>query len=206
MHRRHVATILFLTLFSTLLAANASTPTPKPPQPQQTLTTLNVDGDLSLTPEQNRICWNSHSTGLTNASTWTITFQNETEIHLQTAPNEAGHIATGAWWTTSFKTKNKIPLYTTQPTQIQATFRVDITNITLQQGNEWLRIALASATQRDDGSVVYTETDFYDSPTAQQSPNGNTQTGGNTIYRGGNVVEYKTAQATLNDGEPTHST
>lgn len=205
MHKRYALGILFLALLSTLLAANSFASTQNPPQPphpnptQQTPTTINIDGDVALTPEQNRMYWNPHSTGLTNASTWKTTFENETEISLETTANEAGHVATGAWWTTSFKTKEKLPLYTSKPTQVLASFKINIINITYQKENEWLRIALASATQRNDGTVVYTETDVWDSPAALQSPNGNIPLGGNTVYKGGNVIEYKTTQATLGE-------
>jgi hypothetical protein len=112
-------------------------------------------------------------------------------MHLQTTTNESGHIATGAWWTTSFITKQKLSLYTASPAQIAVTFNVSLKNINLQTGNEWLRIALACATQRNDNSVVYTEMDLYDSPKALTNPTGNTQQGGNTIYKSTNTIEYQ---------------
>ncbi len=160
-------------------------------------TIINIDGDVALAPEQNRIYWNPHSTGLTNASAWKTTFDNETEIYLRTTDGEAGHVATGAWWTTSFKAAEKLPLYTLKPVRVVANFTVNIVEIDLFKGNEWLRIALACAVQRRDGQVVYTESDIWDSPATLSSPNGNVVTGGNTIYKGGDVVEYKIDQATV---------
>jgi hypothetical protein len=162
------------------------------------LEVLNTDGDLSLNPEQNANVWNPHTVGLTNASSWTITFINETEMRLKTSANEAGHIATGAWWTTSFTTRQKLPLYTSEPVQVAASFRAVLANADLTIGNEWLRIALACAVQRSDNSVVYTEMDLWDSPTALASPSGNIQQGGNIIYKGGDVVEYKIDQLSQN--------
>ena len=160
---------------------------------------VNVDGDVSLSEAQDRLCWNPHSTGLTNASTWTVTFENETDIFLETGPNEAGHVATGAWWTTSFESNEKLPLYTSKPVQVVACFRADVLNADCESGNEWLRIALACAVQRLNGSVVYTEMDFWDSPTVLACQAGNIGSGGNIVYKGGNVVEYKMDQATLGE-------
>jgi hypothetical protein len=138
-----------------------------------------------------------HAVGLTDKSNWTITFNNEIEMHLETTTNERGHIATGAWWTTSFKTRAKLPLYTSEPIDIAASFRINIINADLNIGNEWLRIALACAVERVDGSVVYTEMDMWDSPTALIHPSGNVRSGGNVVYQGGDVVEYKIDQITI---------
>jgi hypothetical protein len=203
-NKRYTLALLFLTLcigllatessatlqFSTLQSRRQSLPTEMP-------TIVNVDGDVALAPEQNRIYWNPHSTGLTNASAWRTTFENETEIYLRTTDNEAGHVATGAWWTTSFKTHEKLPLFTSKPVRVVANFSLNIVEIDLSKGNEWLRIALACAVQRTDGQVVYTESDVWDSSAALSSPSSNLVTGGNIVYRGGDVVEYKIDQATV---------
>jgi hypothetical protein len=159
---------------------------------------LNFDGDLSLNPEQDRIFWNPHSVGLTSASDWKITFTDEAEMHLKTTAAEAGHIATGAWWTTSFESKEKISMYTLRTENIAVSFRINVITADLYSGKEWLRVALACAIQRSDSSVVYTEMDLWDSPTVLAHPSGNVGIGGNTVYRGGDVVEYKVDQvATL---------
>jgi hypothetical protein len=207
---RNYYSVLLMILVSlpTLLLADIPVSGNATSQPQQlsqqdlksrTSEIINTDGNLSLSPEQNKIYWNPHSVGLTDASNWKITFTNETEMHLQTTANESGHIATGAWWTTSFKTRQKLPLYTSKPVQIVAGFRINVLNADCSSGNEWLRIALACATQRADGSVVYTEMDLWDSPTALANPSGNINLGGNTVYRGGDVVEYKIDQAPENE-------
>lgn len=172
----------------------AATSSANQPLAQGTGETINQDGDVSLTEAENRAYWNPHSTGLTNTSAWAVTFNNETEISLKTAPTEAGHVATGAWWTTSFKSKALIPLYDTKPRQLLASFRANIASINCQTGNEWLRIALASAIRRSNGAVVYTEMDFWDSTNVTNNPAGNIKTGGNTIYQGEDVVEYKIDQ------------
>lgn len=158
---------------------------------------INVDGDVSLSEEQNRIYWNPHSTGLTNASTWKASFKDEVEVFLKTTSNEAGHVATGAWWTTGFKSNQKTQLYTTEPVRLLASFRANVLSADCESGGEWLRIALACAVQRADGSIIYTEFDFWDSPSVLACPSGNVSLGGNTVYKGGNVVEYKMDQATL---------
>jgi hypothetical protein len=163
----------------------------------RTLRTVNIDGDLSLNPEQNRMIWNAHSVGLTNVSDWRITFTDEAEMHLKTVTTEAGHIATGAWWTTSFEPKEKLSIYALRPVNIAASFRINIITADLNSGKEWLRVALACAIQRSDSSVVYTEMDLWDSPIVLTHPSGNTGLGGIIVYRGGNVVEYKIDQVAM---------
>lgn len=162
----------------------------------RTLIIINTDGDVSMSEQLNRICWNPHCVGLTKAY-WKVTFNNEAEISLRTTTNDAGHVATGAWWTTSFGSKQKLQLYASKPLKIQASFRANVVVAKCATGHEWLRIALACAIQRADGSVVYTEMDFYDSPRVLTCPSGNISSGGNVVYRGGDVIEYKMAQAGL---------
>jgi hypothetical protein len=205
-HKRYVTVILLLAVFSVFLARNSfgssQRSTKQPVLQNSTLgdpTIINIDGDVSLSPEHNIVYWNPHSTGLTNASTWEATFEEETEISLKTSANETGHVATGAWWTTSFRTREKLPLFTSKPVQIAVSLRMKLVEIDCRKGNEWVRIALACAVQRDDGTVVYTETDVWDSPAALLSPNGNMPLGGNVIYRGGDVVEYKIDQAAIGE-------
>jgi hypothetical protein len=149
-----------------------------------------------MSDQLNRIYWNPHCVGLTKAC-WKVTFNNEVEIALRTAAYDAGHVATGAWWTTNFMSKQKLQLYASKPLSVQASFRANVMVAKCARGHEWLRIALACAIQRADGSVVYTEMDFYDSPCVLTCPSGNISSGGNVIYRGGDVIEYKMAQAGL---------
>jgi hypothetical protein len=159
-------------------------------------TIINTDGDVSMSEQLNRIYWNPHCVGLTKAY-WKVTFNNEAEISLRTAANDAGHVAAGAWWTMSFGSKQKLQLYASKPLSVQASFRANVLVAKCVTGHEWLRIALACAIQRADGSVVYTEMDFYDSPRVLTCSSGNIRSGGNVIYRGGDVIEYKMAQAGL---------
>lgn len=190
-----------IVLANTPLLNNAITQTQHPTSQNATDKTreyINLDGDLSLSPQQDSLYWNPHSVGLIDTPHWQITFSNQTEMHLETTANESGHIATGAWWTTSFKTKQKIPLYAASPIQIAVSFNVNLLDANLYSGNEWLRIALACAVQRSDNSVVYTEMDLWDSPTALAHPSGNIQHDGNIIYKGGDVVEYKIDQLSQN--------
>jgi hypothetical protein len=199
-------TFLFLTIFPALLLTNCAVSSQAVPQTtsEQALTygkheIINIDGDVSLNEAQNRIYWNPHSTGLTDASTWSVTFENETKIFLETVQSEAGHVAAGAWWTTSFKTNTRIPLYTGKPQRLFASFRVNIAGVCCQSGDEWLRIALAFAVKRSNGAVVYTEMDFWDSPNTLMHPSGNIKFGGNIVYQGGDVVEYKIDQAVIGE-------
>jgi hypothetical protein len=163
------------------------------------LSVINVDGDVSLDETQNRIYWNPHAVGLTDASNWRVSFNNETQIFLKTTVSEAGHVATGAWWTTNFRSKTKIPHYSSKPIKLMASFRANVAKVHCETESEWLRIALACAIHRNDGSVIYTEIDFWDSPNTLRHPSGNTRFGGDTVYRGGDVVEYKVDQATVDE-------
>ena len=186
-------TALVLTLLATLpLITNALTTQQTP----KTTVTINTNGDLALSEQENRNTWNPHTCGFTQATQAQATYTDHTcTININKTTKEPGHIATGAWWTTNFKTHQKIPLINTQ---VQATFQTLLTQATYQPPNEWLRIALATATQRADGTVVYTELDIYDTPNTQNHPTGNINQGGNTIYRAGDVVEYKTDQINMN--------
>jgi hypothetical protein len=162
---------------------------------------VNVDGDVSLSEAENRICWNPHVVGLTNASAWTVTFANEMVMSLETGPQEAGHVAAGAWWTTGFKSKSRIPLCALEPQRILVSFRAVVVAVHCQTGDEWLRIALACAVRRGDGTVVYTEMDFWDSSVAMRHSAGDVRFGGDVVYRGGDVVEYKIDQAVVGEWE-----
>ncbi len=193
-----IANLPILLLANTPASGNTTAPSIQPSQQDlitRTSETINIDGDLSLSPEQNKIFWNAHSVGLTNASDWKITFTDKAEMRLKTTATEAGHIATGAWWTTSFKSKEKLSMYTSKPVNIAVSFRINMLNADLYSGNEWLRVALACAIQRSDSSVVYTEMDLWDSPPVLAHPSGDVRLGGNIVYQGGDVVEYKVDQA-----------
>ena len=191
MQKRMLALPIILTILTALpLISNALTT-------KQTQTTIiNTDGDLSLSEQENRQQWNPHTCGFLPETQATVTYTNHTAtIHLKKTTLEPGHIATGAWWTTSFQTRQKTPIYNTH---IQATFQALLTQAAYTPGNEWLRIALASAVQRADGLITYTELDFYDSPNTQNHPTGNINQGGSIIYKGADIVEYKTPQIPLN--------
>ncbi len=70
--------------------------------------------------------------------------------------------------------------------------RVRVANYT---GSVWLRIALASTFQDpkslDGYDVKYTELDFYDGRQVLSHPHGNIRNGGNIIFKGGDVVEFR---------------
>jgi hypothetical protein len=84
MPNRHILFLLLITNLPILLLANtpASSNATSPSgqlQKQQdlaakTIETINLDGDISLSPEQNRIFWNPHCVGLASVSDWKITF------------------------------------------------------------------------------------------------------------------------------------
>jgi len=161
--------------------------------------TINIDGDVSLSEAQDRIHWNPHAIGYTTTTGWNVTFKEEAELFLKTTTDEAGHVAIGSWWTTSFDSGKKLPLYASKPMRLRVSFRVNVAAIYYKASDEWLRIALACAVQCNDGSVVYTEMDFWDSPNTLRHPSGNIRFGGDLVYRGGDVVEYKIDQLIIGE-------
>lgn len=125
---------------------------------------------------------------------WNVEFDKNVSVTLKTSWGDAGHVAAGMWWGSAFKEHVRMPI---SNTSIRVDFDIAVEEFNYTEPNEWLRVALASAVQRNDGSVIYTELDILDSPNTQRHPLGNIQSGGNTIYRGGDVVEYKLDQIPL---------
>lgn len=158
---------------------------------------VNVDGDLSLNEREDHAYWNPHAIGLKENSKWNVTFTDELLISIKTEPSDSGHVATGAWWTSAFKPTNKLPLCSPKPMKLHASFIANVALAKCLSGQEWLRLALAFAVQRSDGSVVYTELDFWDSEKTLACEQGNIHAGGDLVYSGGDVVEYKIAQACI---------
>jgi hypothetical protein len=155
---------------------------------------LNVDGNASLSALENKKYWNPHMVGFVGAVVWNVSFSDEVSMFLKTVNGEDGHIAAGMWWTAGFKSRAKIPLYGNMPLRVCVDFDIKVDNVEYEVGGEWLRIALACAVQRNDCSVVYTELDLWDSPNTQRHSEGNIRLGGDIIYQGGDVVEFKIDQ------------
>jgi len=150
--------------------------------------TINIDGNLSLPAEVDAGFWNYHTVGFDDGVQWTAHFGDEVVVELLTSRGDSGHLAAGMWWTEGFVEERKIPIH---DIDIRADFDIVIEKFIYHPPNEWLRVALACAVQRLDGSVVYTELDILDSPNTLRHPNGNTQGGGDVIFKGGDVVEYR---------------
>lgn len=149
---------------------------------------INVDGDLSLSPTEDAMYWNHHSFRFDEGVRWEVKFSDEAQVCLRTSWGDSGHVATGMWWTRGFKGERKIPIY---QMEIQVEFDIFIEELRYEEPGEWLRVALACAVERSDGGVVYTELDIFDSPHTQRHENGDITAGGDIVYRGGDVVEYK---------------
>lgn len=156
---------------------------------------LNVDGDLAFDAFQDAGFWHPHSAGgniaETMGSEWNATFKDYATLILKTCEGRYGHIAAGTWWLDWAKADfSKVPL--NQTIMVSVDIRVRTANHT---GKAWLRMAIASAFQdpnsADGYSIKYTELDFYDNSQALSHPQGNIKNGGNTIFRGGNVIEFR---------------
>lgn len=156
--------------------------------------TVNVDGDVSLSAVEDASIWNHHNFRFDEDVNWGVYFGDEVVVNLNTSWGDAGHIATGMWWTKGFKEKRKIPIYNSE---IRVDFDIYLEKFTYQGPGEWLRIALACAVQRTDGSVVYTEIDISDSPNTMRHSKGDIDLGGDIIYQGGDVVEFKLDETPL---------
>jgi hypothetical protein len=149
------------------------------------LTVLNLGGAVDI-PADGRH-WNFHSFGFEGDVDWRVDIGEKVEVSLKTEKGDSGHIAVGTWWNNGFTEKTKIPLYNHE---IRVEFDVKINKFEYLEPGEWLRVALACAVQRSDGTVVYTELDFIDSPNTLKHPHGDIASGGDVVYRGGNVVEF----------------
>lgn len=149
---------------------------------------VNFDGDLSLLPEEDAHYWNHHSFRFNEDVQWDVSFSEEVKIQLATSWGDSGHIATGMWWSRGFKRERKIPI---NNIQVRVEFDVIVNRFYYEEPDEWLRVALACAVQRSDNNVIYTELDILDSPNTQKHITGNIMLGGDVIYKGGDVVEYK---------------
>lgn len=165
---------------------------------------LNLDGDVSLSAHEDEKYWNPHMVGFTRAMVWSVSFSDEVLIILETIGGEAGHVATGMWWTAGFKSGAKIPLCASMPSQIHVDLNVRVDTAEYEGSDEWLRIALACAVQRADGSVVYTEMDIWDSSNTQRHPSGSARLGGDIIYQGRDVLEFKIDQIPLGTWKHYH--
>ena len=155
---------------------------------------VNLDGDVSLSTAEDIRYWNPHIFRFRKDVEWTVNFTDKVTIYLKTKEGDGGHVATGMWWTAGFDEGRKIPIY---GREVHVEFDVKVEKFYYEGPDEWLRIALACAVQRRDGSIVYTETDFLDSPNTQRHPTGNVLSGGDIVYRGGDVVEFKLDKAPL---------
>ena len=155
---------------------------------------VNVDGDVSLSTAEDIRYWNHHIFRFRKDVEWNVEFTDKVTIYLKTEEGDGGHVATGMWWTAGFIEGRKIPIY---GKKVQVEFDVKVEKFDYEGPDEWLRIALACAVQRRDDSVVYTEIDFLDSPNTQRHPTGNILFGGDVIYQGGDVVEFKFDEAPL---------
>ena len=153
----------------------------------ETWETVNVDGDVSLSPGEDEVIWSFHPFRLDGAE-YSFDFSDDVRINLRTSWGDAGHVAAGMWWTKGFREKEKIPL---SDSEIRVDFDVYLDKFEFVGNGEWLRVALACAVQRGDGGVVYTEMDIADSPNTLRHPLGTIGLGGDVIYSGGDVVEYR---------------
>ena len=156
---------------------------------------LNVDGDLELDMLQDARFWHPHSAGGNIAEImdgeWNVTFGDYATMILKVSDGFYGHIAAGTWWIDWADADfSRVPL--NQTIMVSFDIRIRVANYT---GNVWLRIALASAFQDpkslDGYSVKYTELDLYDSPQALSHPQGDIKNGGNIIFKGGDVTEFR---------------
>jgi hypothetical protein len=170
-------TVLFLTVISETT-----------PIEGQSWVLINRDGDVSLSPNEDRIVWNPHVCGFSEKTHWNISFRDTVMITLQTSHGEAGHVATGMWWTAGFEDGVKHPLYNTK---IHIEFDITVTEFSYEVPGDWLRIAVACAVQRDNGEVIYTELDLLDSPGTLNHETGTIPSGGDIIYQFGDVVEFR---------------
>jgi len=155
---------------------------------------VNLDGNVSLSSAEDASYWNHHAFRFDEEVDWGVHFDRDVLVILRTSWGDAGHVATGMWWTHGFRQGKKIPIYNNE---IRVCFDILLEKFDYEGPDEWLRVALACAIQRGNGSVIYTEMDIKDSPNTQRHPTGNIGLGGDIIYMGGDVVEFKLDEVPL---------
>ena len=161
---------------------------------------LNSDGNFSADSATDAAYHNPHVFG--DVQTWSISFNDYMTLQLQSNSTNIGHIASGTWyynWSLPSTTvHDRMPLNYTYILDTD----VRITNVNFSSG-AWLRIAFAAAFcdryNQSGHDVKYTELDIYDSPTALNSSSGDAAGGGNVIYQGQDVVEYRVANVNISD-------
>jgi hypothetical protein len=150
--------------------------------------TVNLDGDVSFSQEEDAKFWSFHPFRLHEGANYSFDFSDDVRVCLRTSWGDAGHVAAGMWWTKGFREKEKIPIHNST---IRVDFDIYLEKFLYEGTGEWLRVALACAVQRVDGSVIYTEMDLADSPNTLMHPLGTIGLGGDVVYAGGDVVEYR---------------
>jgi len=157
---------------------------------------MNFDCDALSSSVQDTAFWTYHTCQFDESVSWSVDFSNEVTLTLVTYKGDSGLLAAGMWWTKGFKEKTKIPIY---DTDVRVIFDICLSEFRYEEPKEWLRIALACAVQRENGEVIYTELDFKDSPNTLNHPKGNIRDGGDIVYQGGNVVEFKLDEIELDE-------
>jgi hypothetical protein len=162
---------------------------------------LNSDSDFSEDSLTDDAYYNPHLYG--DIDTWSIDFTDYMTLMVDSVSVDSGHIAAGTWyynWTAISETQpDRIPLNNTFI--LDTDVRICALNYT---DGAWLRVAFAAAfCDRYNTSgygVKYTELDIYDNPLgALNSSSGDAVGGGNVIYQGQDVVEFRVANVSVSD-------
>lgn len=137
-------------------------------------------------------------------ATQAVTFDDENKKatdHFETNPTETrfGNVALGFWadkggFTTS---PNMIPIKQQQRLMVEV--NLTITNLTLTSGSVLRSAIVICLLKATEGAYRYVELDFYDSPQALQSNQGNISEGGDVVYNGSDVVEFRVDQLPTNE-------
>lgn len=160
-------------------------------------TTLNVDGDFSLSAAEDQAYYNPHATG--SIDSWSIVFGDYATFTLDSNSTDSGHIAAGTWWYNWTGTCGQRLNISSHTLTVEADIRVRRANY---DSGAWLRIAVAAAFWDPSGysgyDVKYTELDVWDSPAALNDTFGDAAGGGNVIYGLNDVVEWRYDSIPLN--------
>jgi hypothetical protein len=124
--------------------------------------------------------WKPRAYNLEKAD-WDIRFGDQITMSLRNKASEFGHIACGAWWTTNFIDRKKLPLQNV--TSLRYSVDVRLTEADYSPSHSIPRMAVVAVINRD-GVVRYVELDFRDTPAAYALfyPDGNKYFNGTDEY------------------------
>jgi len=160
---------------------------------------LNLDGDLTEVANPHSYYWTFTSAqSLEPGVVWNSTIDTQNRwirerLEVPSGATLGNNVAIGHWWTSGLKSS---PNYTTlspsRPLYLDFDVIIDEVNYAAGTTGTWLRLAAVIAcTIPAENMTKYVECDIWDSDRALAHESGDIADGGDVIYGGGDVWEYR---------------